>query len=158
MTRSRHWGLLPQSGHRSVLEQRKRDPATGRLVAHFQSARNRSGHSTIGYKAPVKPRASTIPNSLQVITRKGTLVLEAPGNASEYLESHELRISAPVVARGNALCACIDQCRYAEENLAFISRIAPKQVLRIRWPTGAMDSGLNVALCDGGQPRLVIRE
>jgi hypothetical protein len=47
MTRSRHWGLLPQSGHRSVLEQRKRDPATGRLVAHFQSARNRSGHSTI---------------------------------------------------------------------------------------------------------------
>jgi hypothetical protein len=40
-----------------------------------------------------------------------------------------------VVARGNALCACIDQCRYADENLAFISRIAPKQVLRIRWPS-----------------------
>jgi hypothetical protein len=88
-----------------------------------------------GYKAPVKPRASTIPNSLQVITRKGTLVLEAPEIASEYVESHELRISARVVARGNALCACVDQCKYAEENLAFISRIAPKQVLRIRWPS-----------------------
>ena len=58
-------------------------------------------------------------------------MLDAPEIASEYVESHELRISAPVVARGNALCACVDQCRYAEENLAFISRIAPKQVLRI---------------------------
>jgi hypothetical protein len=89
-----------------------------------------------GYQAPVKPRTPVIPSALQVITRQGTLVLEAPEIAPEYVETHELKISARVVARENALCAVVSQCEVAEDDVAFVSRVAPKQDLRIRWPEG----------------------
>lgn len=89
-----------------------------------------------GYQAPVKPRTPVIPNAFQVVTRQGTLVLEAPEIAPEYVETRELKISARVVARENALCAVVSQCEAADEDLAFVSRVAPKQDLRIRWPEG----------------------